>query len=179
MVKKLSLRDFAQSFSCSCNFSSEVDIDTNGYDWRDWPKLWSKDYIDSRVVFDDICAIVRVRGNTSGPRWKSKIQLRCTVFQMPYSEQKFSGYQHFDLCHSVLKCVDECHQLWITTSSVRTSRNKMAGGDFGTLEIFNSVNPWKIKSITWIKRKREPYHIVDTQGGTIKYKRRLNQYLKW
>lgn len=38
----------------------------------------------------------------------------------------------------------------------------MPGGDFGNSEIFNSVkNSWKIKSVTWIKRKREPYHIVD------------------
>ena len=57
MVEKLHLKDFSQSFSSSCDFSNEVDIDMNEYDWGEWSKLWSKDYADGKVAFDDICGI--------------------------------------------------------------------------------------------------------------------------
>lgn len=57
MVEKLYLKDSWQSFSCSRDFSNEVDIDMKGYGWGDWSKLWSKDYTDGKVVFNGNCTL--------------------------------------------------------------------------------------------------------------------------
>lgn len=57
----------------------------------------------------------------------------------------------------------------------------MSGGDSGTSEVFNSVkNSWEIKTIIWVKRKREICYIVDIKSGRDdQTQQKTNQYSKW